>query len=138
MSGSSQKNGGFSRRAVTIGGSIAAALGIAALGVSVPRWLAKNYAKSRYDDLFALLMDRESAVKVGHAAIETMETNGGPNHYPPDYAGLANDLRHRLSRRTLADVTASDLAEDKLLEVQGWVLPQTLVLLSVLAASVES
>ena len=125
---------GLSRRAVTIGGSIAAALGIAALGLSVPRWLSKHYVKSQYDDLFALLVDRESAVKVGHAAMEAMETSGGPNHFPPDYAGLAKELRSSLARRTLADVTASDLAQDKLLEVHGWVLPQTLVLLSVLAA----
>lgn len=125
----------FSRRAVTIGGGIAAALGIAALGLSVPRWLGKRYAKSTYDDLFAQLVDRESAVKVGQAAIETMETNGGPNHLLPSYAALANDLRHRLSRRTLADLTASDLAGGKLLEVHGWILPETLVLLSMLAAS---
>ena len=125
---------GLSRRAVTIGGSIAAALGIAALGLSVPRWLGKHYAKSPYDDLFALLVDREAAVKVGQAAIETMETSGGMHDIPFDYAGLAKELRSSLARRTLADVTASDLAQDKLLEVHGWVLPQTLVLLSVLAA----
>ena len=132
MSDSSQKNGGFSRRAVTIGGSIAAALGIAALGLSVPRWLGRHYAKSPYDDLFAMLVDRESAVKVGQAAIETA---GGMHNIPFDYAGLAKSLRSILARRTLGDVTASDLAEGKLLEVHGWVLPQTLVLLSMLAAA---
>ena len=39
----SDLNRGFSRRAVTIGGGIAAALGIAALGVTVPGLLHKRY-----------------------------------------------------------------------------------------------
>ncbi|MEI9994146.1 MAG: hypothetical protein WDM91_06105 [Rhizomicrobium sp.] len=119
---------GFSRRAVTIGGGIAAALGIGALGITVPRLLAHRYRRSPYDDLLAQLVDREAAVRLGQASIA--ETG-----QPPDPRGLARNLRTRLERRTLAEVTNSDLAQGKLREVRGWVLPETLVLLSILAAT---
>jgi hypothetical protein len=126
---------GYSRRAVAIGGSIAAALGITALGVTVPRLLGHRYRQSAYDDLFAQLQDRDAAVRVGRA---TLNQRHG---LPPLGAGglqdsktLARALRQRLERRTLHEVTDSDLAQDSLTEVQGWVMPVTVVLLSVLAA----
>ncbi|MEJ0025091.1 MAG: hypothetical protein WDN01_03590 [Rhizomicrobium sp.] len=117
---------GYSRRAVTVGGGIAAALGIAALGITVPRLFGRQYRKTPYDDLFAQLVDREEAVKVGAAALKTAG--------PVTPAKLAKELRPRLGQRTLLVAADSDLAEGKLLEVQGWVLPETLVLLCELAA----
>ncbi len=112
---------------MTIGGGIAVALGLTAVGVTVPRLFGKHYRKSPYDDLLAQLIDRDAAAKVGKAALQ----GGG---IFPDPADLARELRGRLERRSLADVTASDLDQSNLVEVRGWVLPQTLVLLSVLAA----
>jgi hypothetical protein len=47
---------------------------------------------------------------------------------------LAKGLRQRFERRTLAEVTNSDLAQGKLSEVKGWVLPESLALLCILAA----
>jgi len=126
---------GYSRRAVAIGGGIAAALGITALGVTVPRLLGHRYRQSAYDDLFAQLQDRDAAVRVGRA---TLNQRHG---LPPlgtgglqDSKALARALRQRLERRTLHEVTDSDLAQNSLAEVQGWVMPVTVVLLSVLAA----
>jgi hypothetical protein len=121
---------GSSRRAVTIGGGIAAALGIAALGITVPRLFGRHYRRTPYDDLLSLLIDREAAIRVGQVAAKT--ASDGVLH--PDAAGLAKALRQRMERRTLAEVTNSDLAQAMVLEVKGWVLPQTLVMLSVLAA----
>ena len=123
----------FSRRAVTIGGGIAAALGIAALGLSVPRWLGKHYAKSQYDDLFALLVDREAATKVGKPAALYLADD-------PRFTArmLAAELRERFKGRTLAQVTAADIANGKITEAEGWVMPTTLWLLCVLAASADS
>ncbi len=115
---------GFSRRAVTIGGGIAVALGLTAIGVTVPHLFGKRYKPSPYDDLFAKLVDRETAAKVGHAA-----------DVPRDAKGLATALRQRLNRRSVAQVTQADLAEGRLAEVKGWVLPQSLVLLCALAAA---
>ena len=127
---------GFSRRAVAIGGSIAAALGIAALGITVPRLFRHHYRESAYDDLFAQLVDRDAAVLVGRKAIE--EHNQIPvvidHPRPLDADEIAKTLRQRMDRRTLAEVTNSDLAESKLAEIAGWVLPQTVALLCVLAA----
>ena len=121
---------GPSRRAVTIGGGVAAALGITALGISVPRLFGRHYRSTPYDDLFAQLVDRGEAVKVGAAMLPRLPEGAGR----PRTGGLARDIRQRLERRTLLEVTNSDLAEGKLLEVEGWVLPETLVLLCVLAA----
>jgi len=118
---------GFSRRAVTIGGGIAAALGITALGVTVPRLLRRRYRQTPYDDLLSQLIDRDAAAKVGLIVDGRSEPQT-----------IAPELRRRLGRRTLAEVTNADLAEGKLTEVKGWVMPATLVLLCSLAASVES
>ena len=124
---------GFSRRSVTIGGGIAAALGIAALGITVPRLFGRHYRKTPYDDLFALLVDRDAAVKVGQPVAARL---GSLDILPPKAKAkdVARTLRSRLERRTLAEVTNSDLAQGRLIEVNGWVLPETLVLLCLLAA----
>ncbi|HEY4971558.1 MAG TPA: hypothetical protein VII35_16790 [Steroidobacteraceae bacterium] len=123
---------GYSRRAVAIGGGIAAALGITALGVTVPRLLGHRYRESAYDDLFAQLQDRDAAVRVGRATLDQRQEHGASGLH--DGKALARALRQRLERRTLREVTDSDLAQNSLTEVQGWVMPTTLVMLSVLAA----
>lgn len=114
----------YSRRSVAIGGGIAAALGIAALGITVPRLFGRHYRKTPYDDLFAQLIDRDAATKVGEAALETFKPG----------SGLPRELRQRFERRTLGEVANADLAEGKLMEVKGWVLPESVALLCVLAA----
>lgn len=123
---------GFSRRAVTVGGGIAAALGIAALGITVPRLFRRHYPRTPYDDLLVQLIDRDEAVKVGQWVADQL-------HAPPRLGpkALAKTLRSRMERRTLAEVTNSDLAQGRLSEVKGWVLPETLVLLCLLAAWVS-
>jgi hypothetical protein len=118
---------GFSRRAVTIGGGIAAALGITALGVTVPRLLRHRHRQTPYDDLLSQLIDRDAAAKLG----AQLDRQGEPQ-------AVASELRRRFERRTLAEVINADLAEGKLTEVKGWVMPATLVLLCGLAASAES
>jgi hypothetical protein len=118
---------GFSRRSVAVGGGVAVALGLAAIGITVPRLRPRRYRSTPYDDLFAQLVDREAAVKVGNAAMD----NGTAR---PTTSNLARELRQRFERRNLAEVTNSDLAQSKLSEVKGWVLPESLTLLCVLAA----
>ncbi len=101
----------------------------------MPKLFGHRYPKTPYDDLFAHLIDRGEAVKVGKAALEPYMAMAG-RFAPPqlDPKWVARTLRGRLDRRSLADVTNSDLAEGRLTEVKGWVLPETLVLLCVLAA----
>ncbi len=124
MSPLNPKGGGLSRRAVTIGGGIAAALGIAALGVTVPGLMSRHYKQTPYDDLLAQLGDRNAAMIVGKAA-------RAPAAKPQE---LADMLRPRLERRNLTEVSRADVAEGKLAEVRGWVMPETVVMLSTLAA----
>jgi hypothetical protein len=124
----------FSRRAVAIGGGIAAALGLTAIGITVPRLFGRRYRQTPYDDLLAQLVDREAAVKLGKVAYEKMGEISGIADLYPKAPALASELRQRLERRTLAEVTRSDLATGRLVEIKGWVLPETMVLLSVLAA----
>lgn len=135
MSDFDAKGGGFSRRAVTIGGGIAAALGIAALGVTVPRLFGKRYAKTPYDDLLALLVDRETAVRVGKRALDDIGP-GAARRYGSG-SGIATELHDSLDGRTLAQVMTVELAGQRLSEVGGWVLPTTLANLCLLAALQE-
>ena len=112
----------YTRRSVAIGGGVAVALGLAAVGINAPRWLR---AKTAYDDLLEKLIDRDSAATVGHAVIGTATV---------DTREVAADLRRRIGTRPLAEVAKEDLAQNRLIEAKGWVFPQTVGLLCVVAA----
>ena len=123
----------MSRRQVTIGSGIAAALGLTALGISLPRFLGHRYRQTPYDDLLGQLIDREQSVKVGKVAFDEISAPSGIIDFTPKAPVVAKELRTRMGRRTFAEATNADLAQSDLMEVRGWVLPRTLVLLSVLA-----
>jgi hypothetical protein len=126
----------LSRRAVTIGGGVAATIGLAAVGLTVRGLFVHRYAKTPYDDLFALLIDRGEAVKLGKVVLEQVSRQPVREHdFTPAETAVA--IRQSLGRRTLAEVTDAELAEGKIIEVKGWVMPLTLVLLCMLAAMVE-
>ena len=113
----------YTRRSVAVGGAVAVALGLAAVGINAPRWLR---AKTAYDDLLNQLVDRDAAETVGHAVV-------GQTTF--DTKTTAADLRQRLTGRSLSEVSKDDLAHNRLIEAKGWVMPQTLGLLCALAAS---
>lgn len=117
----SDKGKNLSRRSVAVGGSIAVALGLGALGITARRW----HAKTPYDDLLDKLIDRDAAATVGQAVLGTATL---------DSKEIASDLRKRLSGRALADVAKEDLAANRLIEAKGWVLPESVGLLCALAA----
>jgi len=119
MSGSGRN---YTRRSVAIGGGVAVALGLAAIGINAPRWFR---AKTAYDDLLNKLIDRDAAETVGHAMIGTASF---------DTRQVADDLRKRFGARTLADVAKEDIAQNRLVEAKGWVMPETVGLLCVVAA----
>ena len=100
----------------------------AALAASLYRFtdlLVKHYAPTPYDDVLAALADRQQAAKIGALVA----------HAPaPD--ALAARLRGLLKPGGLAGAVGSDLAADRLVEVDGWLMPQSVVLLSALAAKV--
>jgi hypothetical protein len=85
----------------------------------------KHYAPTPYDDLLARLTDRGEAAKLGAQM---------PGSF--DLAGQAAHLRDIFRRQELAAAANADITAGHMVEVGGWVLPETVALLSVLAAKV--
>ena len=113
------------RRRDVLGGVVAAAL-VAAGGAAWRFHLFRpHYPPTPYDDLLNQITDREPARVFGGAALKTMQ---GANA-----AGLARVLR---GQGTLAAAAASDPAEDRVTEVSGWVVPESVAHYAALAAAV--
>lgn len=109
-----------------------AAAAIVAAGVAVTAGLyrftdlfVKHYPPTPYDDLLVRLTDRQQAARLGAKV---------PG--PFDLTAQTARLRASLHNRDLAAAVNADLAAGHMVEVAGWVLPQTVVLLSALAAKV--
>ncbi len=103
--------------------------GVAIVGVAVAAGLyrftglfAKHYPPTPYDDLLGQLADREHAAKLGAKVADSADT-----------ASLAARLRASLTGGLSAAVLA-DVQGGRVREVDGWVLPDSLALLSALAA----
>jgi hypothetical protein len=106
--------------------------GVAAAGTAVAAGLyrftdlfVKHYPPTPYDDVLAALVDREEAVRLG-ALVQDAPA-------PP---ALAAKLRVALKPNGLSGAVASDIAAGRLTEVDGWVVPESVALLSALAAKV--
>jgi hypothetical protein len=105
--------------------------GVAAAGVAVAAGLyrftglfAKHYAPTPYDDLLGQLVDRDQAARLG------AKVAGGAKA-PALAARLRPSLTGGLARAVLADIQAG-----RVQEVDGWMLPDSVALLSALAARV--
>ena len=105
--------------------------GVAAAGVAVAAGLyrftglfAKHYPPTPYDDLLGQLVDREHAAKLG------AQVAGGGNA-----ATLAARLRASLTGG-LSAASMADAQTGRMQEVDGWLLPDSVALLSALAAKV--
>ena len=117
----------ISRRPVVSG--ILAAFGIAIVGgiaYEAPRLSRGHYKPSPFDDLLAKLPERDNAGRVG--AVVIAEISGFSAE------STARALRTKLAATSLADAMSADLVQDRMLEVRGWILPETLSDLCALAA----
>jgi hypothetical protein len=85
----------------------------------------KHYPPTPYDDVLSVLVDREEAARLGALVGDAPA---------PDV--LATRLRTILKPNGLAGAVGSDIAAGRLTEVDGWVVPQSVALLSALAARV--
>jgi hypothetical protein len=105
--------------------------GIAALEVPqfFPGLFQRRYPPTPFDDLLALLPDRENAVRLGAAL-----TNG---RSPANAKEFAMQLRKKIGGHSLARAMADDLAQNRLTETGGWLLPESLAELCALAAMAE-
>jgi hypothetical protein len=110
------------KRRIVIGG----VLGLAAAGGAAWKFhlFAKHYAPTPYDDLLNQIVDREPAAKLGAVVLR--------DHPELDAPSLAKQLR--AAPRALAGQAPRDATDDKLMEVAGWVLPQSVALYAALAA----
>jgi hypothetical protein len=89
----------------------------------------KHYAPTPYDDLLNRLDDREAAAKFGVSALAAL-----PEFTPQ--TGAAK-LRARLGKNSLQKAALADAAAGRLVEVNGWLVPECVVLMAALAKSVS-
>lgn len=109
----------ISRRGLGLG--TVALLGVAALGYRQfgGRW----YAPTPYDDLLRQITDRAPAAELGKAAMKSM----------PHFETTALAARLRQPGFTLAGRTRGDAAAGRVMEADGWIVPETVALYSALA-----
>jgi hypothetical protein len=86
------------------------------------RLFAKHYPPTPYDDLLNQITDRDPAIVFGQAARKSL----------PAAAQLAVQLRR--DGRSLSVRAAAEPGEAQILEVAGWVVPQSVALYAALAA----
>jgi hypothetical protein len=118
----------LTRRNIVIGAGGVVVLAAATFEGS--RLLRKHYAPSPYDDLLALLDDRDADAQIGEAVLADIDD------FDPKLA--AEELREQIAKRPLVQVAIEDVGEGRLLEANGWVIPETLALLCALAAKASA
>ncbi len=120
----------IARRPLLAGLLGALGLGIAGgLVYEAPFLMHRRYKRTPFDDLLSQLADRDSAEKLG-AAVLAQEPGF-------DAQNTARALRRKMGKASLAQIVARDIAQGQLFEVHGWVLPETLTMLSALAAKAQ-
>lgn len=113
------------KRRALVTGVIAAGAVLAAGLYRFTDIFVKHYPPTPYDDLLGQLTDREQAIKLGAMGSGSF-----------DAQQQASRLRAALKNKNLADATYADIAAGRMMEIDGWLLPETVALLSVLAAKV--
>jgi hypothetical protein len=112
------------KRRTFIGGVVAAGAAVAAGLYRFTDLFVKHYPPTPYDDVLAQVVDREHAAQLGRHA--------GDFDLPRD----AVALRQQLAGSTLKSAAEGDIATGRLVEVEGWLVPQTVARISALAAKV--
>jgi hypothetical protein len=115
------------RQTLWLGGSVVV---VAGGGVGARLLLRKRFAPTPYDDLIALVEDRDGAAQIGETVLAEVEDF--------DPKTMAADLRTRIAGRPLAAVIAEDASDRRIAEGGGWVLPETLALICALAAKASA
>ncbi len=112
------------KRRTLITGAATASAAVAAGLYRFTDLFVKHYAPTPYDDVLGALADREQAAKLGALV------SGAP---APQ--ALAAKLRIAI-KPGLTAAARADAANGRLTEVGGWVVPESVALLSALAAKV--
>ena len=123
---------------------LAGVLGL--FGVSVVGGLAyegvhlfgRRYPRTKYDDLLDQLADRESAAKLGRAAVaQFQQAHDDLALLRVQPEAIANSLRKGPGGGSLSRALEADVTEGRLVQIQGWLLPVSLVQAAALAANVQ-
>jgi hypothetical protein len=116
------------KRRTMIGG--AALLAVAGAGYEVRRLLTHRYPPTPYDDVLGQLIDRDAAARLGQAAAPAL----------PGFAPMAaaTRLRQLLGHHGLTAAAVADAGAARTVEAAGWILPESVALLSVLAFRVQA
>jgi hypothetical protein len=113
------------RRRSLIAGVVAAGAAVAAGLYRFTDLFVKHYPPTPYDDVLAALTDREQAARFGASVAGTA-----------DAKNLAEQLRPALKSGGLNAAVRADIAAERLTEVGGWVVPESVARLSALAAKI--
>jgi hypothetical protein len=119
--------------------SIGAVLGLGAAGAFVyeaPRLFGRRYPRTKFDDLLDQVPDRESAARLGRAAMAQLGAHNGTGPHP-GAKKMAQGLRNGPGKGSLARATEVDVKDGRVMELQGWVLPLSVVFVSMIAAEVQ-
>jgi hypothetical protein len=108
------------RRAMLMAGAGLGALLLGAGGYEAWRHFGKRYPRTPYDDLFALIPDREAMEKLSKAVRRHGDVYIDPR-------STAQAIRSEVANRPFVDVLGRDIRDDRMTEVGGWVLPTTMV-----------
>lgn len=108
--------------------ALGALVGIGAVGTTygVFSLLGPSAHKGAYEDLISLLPDRDNAAVLGRAVLAGDKVSAMPE--------MAHNLRRKIGQRPLSSVLSEDVAQGRVVETAGWVLPETLARLCALAA----
>jgi len=120
-----QKPQGSPSRRTLIAGVTAAGTAVAAGLYRFTDLFVKHYPPTPYDDVLGVVVDREEAARLGALVQDA-----------PGASALAAKLRPILKPNGLSGAVASDIAAGRLTEIEGWVVPESVALLSALAAKV--
>jgi hypothetical protein len=111
------------RRGAITGGVTVAALA-SAVGAYKLRLFGRHYRATPYDDLLDQIVDRAPASALGKAVIKIR----------PDFNAETVAVRLRQSSFTLRTRAQNDASAGRMMEVDGWVVPQSVALYAALAA----
>ncbi len=112
------------KRRSLITGVAAASAAVAAGLYRFTDLFVRHYAPTPYDDVLSALADRGQAARLGALVLDA-----------PAPQTLASQLRVAI-KPGLAAAAKADAANGRLTEVGGWVIPESVALLSALAAKV--
>jgi hypothetical protein len=116
----------MNRRAMLAGaGALIAALAARAMWTLKP--FRKHYAPTPYDDLLSRLDDRDWAARFGAAAQKALPD------YRPESAAMR--LHGLMGSGTLKTAALRDAGAGRLMEVDGWLVPESVALIAALAKS---